>query len=54
MCTYAYKNIFYDVDAFIIFLENGYVSGLCSRTQPSFYKILSKQADKIERSTQTT
>ena len=54
MSTYAYKNIFYDVDAFIFFLENGYVSCLCSRTQPSFYKILSKQVDEIEMSIQTT
>ena len=37
----------------LFFLENGYVSGLCSRTQPCFYKILNKQADKIG-STQTT
>ena len=33
----------------ILFLEKGDVSGLCNRTQPNFYKILSTQANRVEK-----
>ena len=33
----------------LVFIDKGNISGLCSRTQPNFYKILSTQADRVEK-----